>query len=535
LTYKRWILVAAVLASGIVFLDSTVVNVALPRIGRDLPRSLFGVLEGQSYVYNAYLLTLSTLLILAGAINDYYGRRRTFAIGLAGFGATSVLCGLAPSMELLVLFRILQGAAGALLVPGSLALLTANFSGEEQGRAFGVWAGASAATTVLGPFVGGILVDTISWRAAFLLNVPLVVLALWATLKHVPESRDEQASGQFDWLGAAVVGLAVGGLAFGAIYGQERNWKDPIGYIALAIGVVATAALPIVMIRRPNPLIPPGLFRSRNFTVTNISTLLIYGALYVTGYYLAIFQQGTIGYTAAAAGLAFVPGTLFLIFFSSRFGKLGAKFGPRWFMAAGPAIMALGVLWLARVPAESVPWALRPSQPSTFLPPLSYVTDFLPGAIAFGVGLMILVAPLTTALMTSVPVRNSGVGSAINNAISRVGPQLAGALIFVFITANFYGYLAGKLSGVDVNSTAFRTAVSPLNKPLDANLVGVVRDASTASFHIAMLVAALLLILGALANAIGIQNAAAKKPVEQTAKPEPAGATSGGQAAQERS
>src|ERR1043166_216172 len=217
MTTKRWILAAAALGSGIVFLDSPVVNVALPKIGRDLPRLFLGVLEGQSYVYNAYLLTLSALLILAGAVNDIYGRKRTFLLGLVGFGATSVLCGFAPNMELLVLFRILQGATGALLVPGSLALLTANFSGEEQGRAFGIWAGASGATTILGPVVGGFLVDTISWRAAFLINAPLVLVAIWATLAHVPESRDEQASGKFDWLGAVVVALAVGGLAFGAI------------------------------------------------------------------------------------------------------------------------------------------------------------------------------------------------------------------------------------------------------------------------------------------------------------------------------
>jgi predicted MFS family arabinose efflux permease len=363
-------------------------------------------------------------------------------------------------------------------------------------------------------------VDTISWRAAFLINVPLVLLALWATYKHVPESRDEQASSKFDWLGAVVVGLAVGGLAFGAIYGQQRDWRDPVGYVALAVGAVATAALPIVMIRRSNPLISPHLFRSRNFTVTNISTLLIYGALYVTSYYLAIFQQGSLGYTAAAAGLAFVPGTLFLIFFSARFGSLAARYGPRWFMAAGPAIMALGVLWLARVPASSTPWALKPSAPATFLPPGSYLVDFLPGAVLFGVGLMVLVAPLTTALMTSVPVRNSGVGSAINNAISRVGPQLAGALIFVFITANFYSYLAGKVSGVDVTSPSFRATVSPLNTPLDPNLVGVVRDASASSFHIAMVVAALLLILGAVVNAVGIKDQAVAQSVKAESKPE---------------
>jgi len=302
MTTKRWILVAAVLGSGIVFLDSTVVNVALPRIGRDLPRTFLGVLEGQSYVYNAYLLTLSALLILAGAINDYFGRKRTFLVGLVGFGLTSALCGFAPTMELLVLFRILQGAAGALLVPRSLALLTANFSGEEQGRAFGTWAGASGATTILGPLVGGLFVDTISWRAVFFINVPLVAAAAWATWVHVPESRDAESSPQFDWFGAALVAFAVGGLAFGAIYGQQRAWRDPVGFIALGLGVVATVALPIWMTHVKNPLIPPELFRSRNFTVVNISTLLIYGSLYVTFYYLGLCQQGTLGYTAAAAG-----------------------------------------------------------------------------------------------------------------------------------------------------------------------------------------------------------------------------------------
>jgi EmrB/QacA subfamily drug resistance transporter len=523
---KRWILVAAVLGSGIVFLDSTVVNVALPRIGRDLPRLFLGVLEGQSYVYNAYLLTLSALLILAGAISDFYGRKRTFQYGLIGFGLTSVLCGLAPNMELLVLFRILQGMAGALLVPGSLALITANFSGEEQGRAFGVWAGASGATTILGPVIGGVLVDTVSWRAAFLINVPLVAVAIWATWRHVPESRDDQATSHFDWLGAAIVALAVGGLAFGTIYGQQRDWKDPIGFIALGIGVVASVALPFYMMRVEHPLIPLGLFRSRNFATTNLSTLLIYGALYVTFYYLALFQQGTLGYSPTAAGVGGIPGTLFLIFFSARFGALAARFGPRWFMAAGPLIMAAGVLWFARVPADSTPWLLEPGSPGSYLPPLSYLVDFLPGSILFGIGIMMLVAPLTTALMTSVPVRNSGVASAINNAISRVGPQLAGALIFVFLTANFYAYLASRVS-IDVTSEAFRARVSPLNTPADPTLVGVVRDASTSSFHIAMILGAALLVLGGVVNAVGILDKVAKQPADGKAEAAAPAATEG--------
>lgn len=512
MTPKRWVLVAAVLGSGIVFLDSTVVNVALPRIGRDLPRAFVGVLEGQSYVYNAYLLTLSALLVLAGALTDYYGRRRMFTIGLIGFGATSALCGLAPTMELLILFRVLQGAAGALLVPGSLALLTANFSGEEQGRAFGVWAGASGATTILGPLVGGLLVDTISWRAVFFLNLPLIAVAVWAAARHVPESRDEQASSHFDWLGAAVVAIAVGGLAFGAIYGQQRQWHDPVGYIALAAGAAATIALPIMMKRSAHPLIPLSLFRSRNFTVTDVSTLLIYGSLYVGIYYLGLFQQGTLGYTAAAAGASGIVGSLFLIFFSSRFGALAGRYGPRWFMAIGPAIAGLGMLWFARVPASSVPWKLSPSDPTTYLPPASWAIDFLPGTVIFGLGLCITVAPLTTALMTSVPVHNAGLASAINNAISRVGPQLAGALVFIFLTGRFYADLAARLPGVDVTSQVFRNSVSPLNAPSDATLVAAAREASTSSLHLAMVVSAALLIAGAIVNAAGIRNPDLKTP-----------------------
>lgn len=522
---RRWILIAAVLGSGIVFLDSTVVNVALPRIGRDLPRIFLGVLEGQSYIYNAYLLTLCALLILAGALTDVYGRKRMFTLGLAGFGVTSVLCGLAPNMELLVLFRVLQGAAGAFLVPGSLALITANFEGEQQGRAYGVWAGASGATTILGPFLGGFLVDAISWRAAFFMNVPLIAIALWATYVHVPESRDESASHHFDWIGAVIVALAVGGLTFGAIFGAQRNWQGAIGFIGLGVGVVFTAILPIWMARAPHPLIPLELFKSRNFTVTNISTLLIYGALYVMGYYVGLFQQGTLGWTAAAAGLGFVPGALFLIFGSSRFGALASRYGPRWFMAIGPVIMALGVLWYVRIPSTSSSWNLQLNHPSSIIPPLSYFIDFLPAGILFGIGIMITVAPLTTALMTSVPAHAAGLGSAINNAISRVGPQLAGAVIFILITNSFYSTLAARQPGLDVNSPTFRQHVSPLNPSGVPGLSAMVRAASTDALHLAMLVVAALLLVGAVVNAVGIQNrrTATAAPEEECSPCTPAG------------
>ncbi len=517
---KRWTLIAAVLGSAVVFLDGTVVNVALPRIGRELPVHLFGVLEGQSYIYNAYLLALSALLILAGALSDFYGRRRTFALGLTGFGIASVLCGLAPNMELLIVARFLQGVAGAFLVPGSLSIITAAFTGEEHGRAIGIWAGASTATTILGPFVGGVLVDSISWRAVFFINVPLIALSVWALLRHVPESRDAEASPHFDWVGAMIVGIGVGGLAFGAIFGGQRQWRDPIAYVALGIGAVGIAILPFWMAHSPHPLIPLRLFRSRNFTITNISTLVIYGALYVYGYNALLFMQGTIGYTATAAGLSFLPGSILLAILSPRFGALAGRRGPRLFMAIGPAVMALGTVWLVRIPSTSVPWRLATSNPATFWPPASYFIDLLPASIVFGIGLCVLVAPLTTAVMTSVPVHNAGLASAINNAISRIGPQLAGAVVFIAITASFYQGLQQRVPSVDTTSPSVRQQLSPLNAPpptVPRQVAAAARDASTDAFHLAILVTVGLLLSGALVNGLGIED----HPATKTAVPAP--------------
>ena len=504
---KRWTMIAVILGSAIVFLDSTVVNVALPRIGEELQSSLLNKFAAENFVYYGYLLSLSALLILAGALNDYFGRRKMFIIGLVGFGVMSLLCGLAPNIILLIAFRVLQGAMGALLVPGSLAIITATFQGEEQGRAFGLWAGASAGTTILGPFIGGLLVDTISWRAAFLLNVPLVVFAIYATAVHVQESRDEEATGRFDWLGAAVIFLAVGGLSFGAIIGQQQDWKGWLPYASLVIGASATIAFPLLMRASSHPLVPLSLFRSRNFTVTNISTFLIYGALYVTFAFLGIFVQGTLGYNPAAAGLVGVPGTLFLALFSTRFGKLSARYGPRVFMTVGPLVMGLGILWFARISPTGDPWTFQLEHISTWVPPGSYVTDLLPGIALFGLGLMMMVAPLTTALMTSVPPHNSGVASAVNNAISRVGPQLAGALIFVVISASFYATLSTHVPGV--SQAELRKQVAPLNPPpagASEQLRNGATVASTDSFHLGMEIAAALLFLGAAVNGLGIRN-----------------------------
>ena len=514
MSQRTAILVATILGSAIVFLDATIVNVALETIGRELPTSVVARLEGLTYVNSAYFAVLSALLILAGALNDFYGRRRMFQIGLAGFGVASVLCGISPTMEILIAARILQAAFGAVLVPGSLSILTAAFEGEERGRAIGLWAAGTSATSIIGPLLGGFLVQGVSWRAAFLINVPLIAIALWAT-RSVPESRDADARGEFDWLGAAVIAIGVGGLAFGATRGQEEAWQDPIAWAALAIGAVATVAVPLLMLRRPRPLVPPELFASRNFTVVNLSTFVIYGALYVTLAFQGLFLQGTLGYSPLASGAVGIPVALLLTFLSTPAGQLSARFGPRLFMTAGPLIMAAGLLWLARIPASSEGWGADLADPATLVPPAAALIDVVPGLIVFGVGISMLVAPLTTALMSSVPVRNAGLGSAINNAISRVGAPLVSAVLFIAITASFYPSLAGLVPGADVDDPGFRQEIQPLTRPpdgTDPEIANAAREASTDSFHLAMLVSAGLLVVGAAMNGVGIRNPA---PAEQ--------------------
>ncbi len=502
-----WVLTAVVLGSGIVFLDATVVNVALPRIGQELPATGVSVLEGLTYVNSGYFATLAALLILAGALADHYGRRRMFSIGLAGFGVTSVMCGLAPTMELLIVSRVLQGAAGAVLVPNSLSIITATFDGGERGRAFGVWAAATSATTLLGPLVGGFLVDAASWRLAFLINGPLVALALYATLRHVPESRDETSTGRFDWLGAAVIAVGVGGLAFGAIRGQERDWNDALAFVALAVGAVATVAFPLLMAISKQPLVPLGLFRSRDFAVANLSTFVVYGALYVTLAFQGLFLQNTVGYTALAAGAAVLPVGIALTIFSTPIGALAARFGPRRFLAAGPAVMALGLLWLARMPSGTQPWRASVTEPGTLIPSAGYLVDVLPGIVLFGSGLTLLVAPLTAAVMGSVPVRNAGLASAINNAVSRVGAPLISAVIFIAIVGSFYAALESRVPALDASSAEVRRTLQPLQPPaagVPPDHSAAAREASTDAFRLAMLVSAGLLLAGSVINAAGI-------------------------------
>lgn len=484
------------------------VNVALETIGRELPTTFVGRLEGLTYVNSGYLAVLAALLILAGALNDYYGRRRMFRTGLIGFALASVACGLAPTMELLIAARLVQGAFGALVVPGSLSIITAAFDGQERGQAIGLWAAGTSATMIIGPLLGGFLVQSVSWRAAFLINVPLVLVALWATLR-VPESRDTESTGRFDWLGAAVIAIGVGGLSFGATRGQQLAWNDTLAWVALAVGAAATLAFPVLMLVRRNPLVPLEMFRSRNFAVVNVSTFVIYGALYVLITFQGLFFQGTLGYSPIAAGAIGLPTAILLTTLSTPAGKLSAQLGPRLFMTLGPLLMAAGTLWLLRIPADSTPWRADLADWATLVPPLDAIIDVGLALLVFGIGLALLVAPLTTALMSSVPVRRAGLGSAINNAVSRAGSPLVSAVLFIAITATFYPTLAGIVPGIDVNDPAVREQVQPLTSPppdTDPRLADAARQASTDAFHLAMIVSAALLIAGAAVNAVGIRN-----------------------------
>lgn len=504
---QRGALGAAILGSATVFLDGTIVNLALPNIGRTLPAISIGVLEGQVYVVAGYMATLAAFLLIAGALGDRYGRRRIFLIGLAGFGVASLLCGLAPSLDVLAVARLLQGVAGALLVPGSLAIITALFDGPERGRAFGIWASATSVVAVIGPPIGGALVEAFGWRSIFLLNAPLVAIGLALAVRYVPDLRSTGERTRFDIVGSVVGVVAIGGLAFGAIRGQQVSWSEPGPLVILAIGAVALVVFPILMWKRRDPLVPLTLFRNRTFSAINLSTLLIYGALYVLLYVQSLFLQGVLGYTPLGAAVIGLPSGLLLAFLSAYAGTLAGRYGARRFLVAGPLLMLLGALWWLRVPATSTPWLARLDAPSTLIPPLSALTDPLPAIILFGVGISLVVAPLTSTLMGSVPVERAGLASAINNALSRVGQPLVSAGIFILVTDRFYASLASRVPGLDPHSAGLRSSVEPLNAPgsgLDPAIAAAARTASAEAFHATILVVAALLLGGAIVNWIGL-------------------------------
>ncbi|GAB2863833.1 MFS transporter [Streptomyces deserti] len=413
----RWILLTTVLGSGMVLVDSTVVNVALPRIGRDLDADLAAL----QWTVNAYLVTLAGLILLGGALGDRFGRRRVFVVGVVWFAVASLLCGLAPNAGVLVAARALQGVGGALLTPGSLALIQASFHPDDRGRAVGLWSGFGGIGAAVGPFVGGWLVDGPGWRWVFLLNVPLALLCVPVALRHVPESdagtslaREAEsgggrAHGRFDVLGAALGALALALVTYALIEAQDGSLLVVGSAVA---GLVAAVAFGYVERRRPDPMMPLDIFASRQFTAVNLVTLCVYAAFGGFFFLGALQLQVVVGYSALAAGTALLPTTVLMLFLSARSGELADRIGPRIPLTVGPLLCAGGMLLMLRVGSGA-----------------SYVGDVLPALLVLGLGMVALVAPLTATVLGSVDTARAGLASGINNAAARAAGLVAVAAL----------------------------------------------------------------------------------------------------------
>ncbi len=503
----RGALAAVILGSGTVFLDSTVVNIALQRIGTELPATTIGVLEGQVYVVAGYMATLAALLIPGGAMGDLYGRRRLFVAGLILFAIASVVCGLAPTLDLLVLARIGQGVAGAVLVPGSLAIITALYEGPLRARAIGLWVSATSAMAIVGPPLGGVLVGTAGWRSIFLVNVPILAIAVVLAIRAMPELRQEGVRRSLDLPGSLAAAAAVGGLTFGAIRGQQTQWQEPIALVAIVVGIAGVVAFPLLM-RRASALVPLELFRNRTFSAINLATLLVYGALYLLFYLQSLFLQSVLGYSPLGAGIAALPQGLALVLLTGRAGALATRIGARPFLIGAPLLMAVGALNWLRVTPDSAAWVATVSDPASLVPPLAFVTDVLPAITLFAIGISFLVVPLTATLMNSVPPERAGIASGINNALSRIGQPIFSAIAFILISEQFYAAIGAKVSGVDPSDPAFRAALQPLNPPatdVSAALAAAATNASADAFHLAALGCAVVLVIGAAVSAVGIR------------------------------
>ncbi|AZQ36354.1 DHA2 family efflux MFS transporter permease subunit [Streptomyces cyaneochromogenes] len=401
----KWILLTTILGSSMAMLDSTVVNVALPRIGEDLDADLAAL----QWTVNAYMLTLAGLILLGGSLGDRYGRRRIFVIGVVWFAAASLLCGLAPNAGVLIAARALQGVGGALLTPGSLALIQASFHPDDRGRAVGLWSGFGGIGAAVGPFLGGWLVDGPGWRWVFLLNVPLALLCAPIAVRHVPESGGGGKHGRFDVLGAVLGALSLALVTYALIEAPEGGL---VVAVTAVTGVAAGIAFVVVEKRRPDPMMPLDIFASRQFTAVNLVTLCVYAALGGFFFLAALQLQVVSGYSALGAGTALLPTTALMLLLSARSGALADRIGPRIPLTVGPLLCAAGMLLMLRVGPDA-----------------SYVADVLPAVLVLGFGLVTLVAPLTATVLASVDVSRAGLASGINNAAARAAGLIAVAAL----------------------------------------------------------------------------------------------------------
>jgi EmrB/QacA subfamily drug resistance transporter len=514
---KRLTLIACIVGSGITLLDGTVVNVALPTI----QRALGGGLAAQQWVINSYLLTLGSLILVGGSLGDLYGERRVFALGVSGFGVASVACALAPSINALVIARAVQGIAGALLVPSSLAVIVNTFSESERGAAIGSWTAWGAIAGVLGPLAGGELLAIGSWRWIFLINVPLVILCLSLILYAIPPSAPRERAGRrVDFPGALLCVAGLGGPVFALIEQPRLGWSSPAVVIPLIAGVAFMSMFVWWESRARDPMLPLGLFKRRNFSAGNIETFAMYAGLAILFFFLILFLQQIGGYSPLKSGLAMLPVTVIMFVLSRRFGALADRFGPRFFMGAGPLVGACGLLLFQRVGSE-----------------VDYVTEVLPGLLVFALGLSMTVAPLTAAVLSGMETQ-AGIASGVNNAIARVAGLLGTAAVGAAVATSFGSSLDRHLLG-QVLSPAARAVVSqakrlPLGQPDVHGLASAqaravanaAEQASLHSFHLGVAIAAALVALGGIVGVLGIRNPRTEVPAESCAGGQLVGASS---------
>jgi EmrB/QacA subfamily drug resistance transporter len=492
---KRYTLIACILGTVVVFVDGTIVNVALPKIRADLDVGL----ADQQWIVDAFLLTLGSLLLVGGSLGDLYGRRRIFAAGVVGFGVTSVLCAVAPTATLLIVARGLQGVAGAMLVPATLGIITATFSDAERGRAIGTWTAWSGISTVIGPLAGGLILEAVSWRWIFAVNLAPIAITLYL-IRHMSAAHDHPRPGRVDGVGAALCALGLAGTVFALIEQPSYSWADPIIWGPLLGGIVVLAAFLFWERRAPDPMLSLDLFRRRNFSVGNLSTLLVYAGLSGSTFLIPIFLQEVADFSPLGAGVALLPVTLMMFFLSPRFGALADRFGPRAFMGGGPVVAGLGLLWFTGLDHD-----------------VQYVAEVLPGALLFGLGLSMTVAPLTATVLGGVDEEHASLASGINNAIARVAGLVAIAFVGAVVSAQFASSLDDSLAGRPLDARARVAVHTAKDRALAAEappslggeraqVQAALTDASESGFETGMLVMAVLVMAGGAISALGIVN-----------------------------
>jgi EmrB/QacA subfamily drug resistance transporter len=419
---QKLILVISILASFVTFLDGSVVNVALPAISRELG----GGLAVQQWVVDAYLLSLGSLILIAGSLSDVFGRKRILIAGLEGFGVTSLACALAPTSGVLISARALQGVAGAIIVPSALALIIANFSGESEGKAIGTWTAWTGISFIIGPLVGGVMVDAANWRWIFAINILPILITLWLMRRMAHDHPEKNST--LDYIGSALCALGLTGIVFGLIEEPHFGWAAWQVLLPLVVGLVLFGTFIKYESGIESPMLPLKLFRVRNFSVGNLATTMIYAALSVATFLIIIFMQQVGRYSALQSGLALLPVTILMFLLSPRVGALSGRFGPRFFMAVGPILAGLGFLMLLRVDSS-----------------VGYWGQIFPSILVFGLGLTLTVSPLTAAVLSSIDPKHAGIGSAINNAIARLAGLLAIAAIGAIVGGhiNLHGFHVG--------------------------------------------------------------------------------------------